>query len=191
MRRAFLRRVIFPFWVMDARKKFRWIAPHLRVDDQVIELGSGMGSLLDELRGEGFDVAACDIDDHSVREDLAPDIYDGRRADYPDGAFDVCILSTVLHHVSDPDALLREALRIAPKVIVIEDIYASEWQRRLTFAMDSLLNWEFLGHPHANRRDCEWRAAFDALGARLLHSQSTPIALFFRQAVYVIEQEAA
>lgn len=39
---------------------------------------------------------------------------------YPDDRFDVSVLMGVLHHVGDPAAALREALRVAPRVVVVE-----------------------------------------------------------------------
>jgi SAM-dependent methyltransferase len=39
---------------------------------------------------------------------------------YPDDSFDVAYFRTVLHHMDDPVAALREALRVAPLLLVIE-----------------------------------------------------------------------
>ena len=106
--------------------------------------------------------------------------------------FDVCLLSTVLHHCSNPDKVLSEALRVSKKVIVVEDIYDTPWRRALTHCFDSILNWEFVGHPHSNRTDAEWKATFKKCHATLVHTQSYNVAVLFRQAVYVIapqEQE--
>ena len=183
------RRLVFPFWLMDARKKFNWMVRHLSHTSKSLELGSGMGSLVHVLREEGFDVVACDVADHSVRYDLAPVLYDGNRTPFDADSFDVCILSTVLHHVPNPDLLIEEALRVAPKVIIIEDIYSSSLQRQITEFADSLLNWEFEGHPHSNRNDEAWRDCFDRLNTTLIHAQSWPVGLIFRQAIYVLSRK--
>ncbi|MBI2362127.1 MAG: methyltransferase domain-containing protein [Elusimicrobia bacterium] len=39
---------------------------------------------------------------------------------YPDDRFDVALLMGVLHHVGDPAAAIAEALRVAPRVVVVE-----------------------------------------------------------------------
>ena len=64
---------------MDARKKYEWIAPQLQSDDEILELGSGMGSVVQVLRHRQHRVAAIDVADHSVRADLRPSLYDGVR----------------------------------------------------------------------------------------------------------------
>jgi SAM-dependent methyltransferase len=39
---------------------------------------------------------------------------------YPDNSFDVALLQAVLHHVPEPIDIIREALRLAPEIIVLE-----------------------------------------------------------------------
>jgi SAM-dependent methyltransferase len=45
---------------------------------------------------------------------------DGHRLPYVDDAFDVAILQAILHHDTDPAATIREALRVARDVLVLE-----------------------------------------------------------------------
>ena len=135
------------------------------------------------------DIASTEIDivDSSYSADLRPDVYDGISFPYNDGAYTTALLLTVLHHTLDPDAILREAARIARRVIIIEDVYDSVWQRKYTKIADSITNLEFFGHPHTNRSDSEWRTTFDTLGFELLHAETRRFAAFFRQAVYIVE----
>ncbi len=44
----------------------------------------------------------------------------GERLPYPDQDFDVAILHSVLHHASSPADVIREALRVAPEIVVME-----------------------------------------------------------------------
>ncbi len=185
--RNWLRRVVFPFWLLDAQKKYRWISDHLNLGDSILELGSGMGSVVHELRRHQHQVTAVDVQDTSVRHDLKPLIYDGERLPFADQAFDVCLLLTVLHHCPNPDQVLSEAGRVARRVIVIEDIYSSDLQRKLTHWLDSLLNWEFQGHPHNNRNDTAWRNSFRKSAMQLLFASKHRVALVFCQAIYVLK----
>ena len=89
----------------------------------------------------------------------APDhYYDGRLLPFPDDSFDVALLITVLHHTKKPIEILKEAIRVAPRIIVMEDLYKNLLQKYLTFAMDSLLNLEFFGHPHTNMTQEQWES---------------------------------
>lgn len=51
-------------------------------------------------------------------------VYDGKKIPFPDQYFDVTILVTVLHHVDDIDALMKDVWRVTKgRVIVVEDVY--------------------------------------------------------------------
>lgn len=45
---------------------------------------------------------------------------DGYKLPFADNAFDVVLLNAVLHHVDDPAGMMREALRVAPAIIILE-----------------------------------------------------------------------
>ena len=181
---------VFSVWCADARRKLNLVRPWLEPDHKILEIGSGPGSVLAAFRAAGYQVGGLDIADSSYRDDLSPTLYDGQVMPYPDGAFDTAMLLTVLHHTPDPDAILREATRIAGRVIIIEDVFETAWQRKYTKVADSITNLEFFGHPHTNRSDAGWRETFGRLHLRLLHGEVHPFALFFRQAVYVVEPSA-
>jgi SAM-dependent methyltransferase len=93
--------------------------------DRLVEIGCGDGALLAELerRGaaatlHGFDVSEAAIRAAHDRGLPSVEVFDGRRLPVGDGSFDVALLSHVLEHVDDPLALLREAARTAPTVVV-------------------------------------------------------------------------
>lgn len=53
-------------------------------------------------------------------------VYDGVKIPFPDQHFDVAIIVTVLHHVHDTDALMKEVWRVTKsRVIIVEDVYHS------------------------------------------------------------------
>ena len=90
------------------------------------------GSLLDVGCGDGTvaraigqavgaqRVAGVDV---KVRPEVAVEVtaYDGTHLPFPDGAFEAVVISDVLHHCVDPRAVLREALRVAARVVAIKD----------------------------------------------------------------------
>jgi SAM-dependent methyltransferase len=169
---------------MDARRKVRWMGESLSGAHRILEIGSGPGSLLEALRAAGHNVAAIDVEDTSYDDSLRPMLFDGVTIPFGDRMFDIALLATTLHHATDPDRLIAEAARIAPRVIVIEDIHRSEAQRRLTLFADSLTNLDFEGHPHNNRDDAGWRAAFARAGLRVNRAETKPYAGLFLQALY-------
>ena len=182
---------VFSVWRADARRKLQLIEPWLDREDRLLEIGSGPGSVLAEFRAAGYQVEGLDVADSSYDETLQAELYDGETMPYEAGAFDTALLLTVLHHTPDPDAILREAARIARRIIIIEDVFESAWQRKYTKVADSITNLEFLGHPHTNRSDPDWRATFKTLELELRHGEGHRLAAIFRQAVYVVEPSGA
>ena len=88
-------------------------------------------------------------------------LYEGAKIPFPDQSFDVTILVTMLHHVSDPRALFEEVRRVTRKrVIVVEDLYHHALGRFWTICRDRLLNMEFMDHPHQFRKHEAWLGFF-------------------------------
>lgn len=163
------------------------LAPLLRKGERILDIGAGGCTVAAGLRELGHDIHPVDIRDQSCVPSLRPQLYDGERLPFTDQSFDVALLITVLHHIADPDQTLREAQRVAKRLIIQEDLYNSTWQRYATYAMDSLLNLEFFGHPHTNRNDAGWRAAFARLGGTVLFFGQKPFWKIFRSGTYVVQ----
>ena len=135
------------------------VTPYLNPKDKILDIGAGICDIDKLLMDADFQITPLDIKNLSLN-DISPILYDGKRMPFQDKSFDVALLLTVLHHTADPEHVLREARRVAQKIIIIEDIFSTPHHRRLTLFMDSLLNFEFVGHPHSNKTDAEWRALF-------------------------------
>ena len=94
----------------------------------LVEIGCGDGALLAELgeRGlapvlDGFELsppAAELAQARSIPGARRIEAFDGADVPAEDGAYDLAVLSHVLEHVPEPMALLREAARVAPAVLV-------------------------------------------------------------------------
>jgi SAM-dependent methyltransferase len=103
-----------------------------------LELGCGDGALLCELhrRGFGGELAGVEIAPAAVEiarsrpEIETVDLYDGMQLAYPDGSYELGILSHVLEHVREPAALLAEAGRICGAVVVEVPLEANVSARR-------------------------------------------------------------
>jgi methionine biosynthesis protein MetW len=92
---------------------------------RVLDLGCGDGSLIAHLRDEkGCDVRGVEL----AREEIAAALGQGLsvvQADldkglegYPDGAFDVVVLSQTIQIMRNPALLLRDMLRVSRRAIV-------------------------------------------------------------------------
>ncbi|MHB9034381.1 MAG: class I SAM-dependent methyltransferase [Anaerolineae bacterium] len=162
-----------------------WLQPA----STILDLGTGRGYLAHYLLACGQVVTPMDVRDSVRAPGIKPIIYDGLHLPASSQRFDYCLLSTVLHHTLQPEALLREAARVSRRLIVIEDIYSSAFSRWITMASCSLANWQFHGHPHSNKSDAGWRETFGALGLQLLDARYAAMlnyVLPFSHAAYLL-----
>ncbi|GAB5522542.1 MAG: hypothetical protein Roseis2KO_04140 [Roseivirga sp.] len=173
-------------WHWDARQKFGRIKPVLSPGAGILDIGSGYGTVTEVLKSNGFEVTAVDVEDQSVRPELKPMVCDGAALPFPSRSFDFSLLLTVLHHTPEPAKVLSEAARVAEKVLVIEDVYSNKLQQYLTYFTDSLLNFEFRGHPHSNKSRAGWQQTCQTLGLEFEVIRSDRFLLFFRQETYLI-----
>ncbi|HRX86095.1 MAG TPA: homoserine O-acetyltransferase, partial [Phycisphaerae bacterium] len=111
----------------------KWVEP----DARVLDLGCGDGRLLERLwatkqtRGVGIEVdeaavlACADRGIPVIQGDLETEL-----AKFPDGAFDVVVCSQTLQALADPDAVLREMLRVG-RTCIVSFTNGAYWRRRL------------------------------------------------------------
>jgi len=185
---AFLRKMYFQKWGKAwVSRKVRPFVHHLNERDTILDIGSGNGLVAYTLRESGYQVTPLDVADLSYAEVVKPIVYDGQQMPFEDKTFDVALLLTVLHHIEEPDKVLQEACRVADRVIIIEDIYNHFFQKKMTFLMDSFINWGYADCPHTNKNDEEWKATFDRMNMNLKAVTYRRVLLFFKQGVYCIE----
>jgi len=106
---------------------------------RVLDIGCGDGALLAELaeRRTDWRLAGIELAERAARLAAARcpkaeiRAYDGETLPYGEREFDLAILSHVLEHVPDPLGLLREAARVARKVIVEVPLEANVSARRM------------------------------------------------------------
>lgn len=185
----FLKRVIAGSIPRRVAIKEERIFQLLPKDGKTLDMGTGNGGLVRALRGRGADITTVDVKDISFFPEVQPVIYDGTTLPFPDQSFDSVTIITVLHHTPDPEVLLREAVRVSRKsMVIMEDIYRNPVQKHLTFFMDSLVNLEFAGHPHTNRDHAGWMETFLRLGLKVVHEEQFRTLGLFRQVVWKLEK---
>ena len=151
-----------------ANNSYNEIKEYLSKDDKILDIGSGTCNICQILKNNLYNCTAVDIKNKSILSNITPIIYDGKKLPFKDKSYDVALLLTVLHHTSNPESILKEAKRVAKRIIIIEDVYLNIFHKYLTFFIDSLSNFEFTKHPHSNKKDIEWKNLFNKLGLSLV-----------------------
>ncbi len=183
-----LRKIVYTLGASRSKKIVTQAEDFLGQSTKIIDIGAGVGNISEILLKKGKKVTAIDVQNLSMVKGFEPIIYDGKKIPFKDSEFDIGLLITVLHHVSDQDNLISEAMRVSNRVIIMEDVFSSVFTKYVTFFFDSLLNFEFLGHPHSNRTDKGWKDFFNKLGLNLLKEGSFNSYFVFRHKVYLLEK---
>lgn len=155
-----------------ARKKFEAARTFVPARATVLDLGCGEGYVGIEAARASARPVLLDIR-RAARVALPFVVADGCRLPFADDSFDVGFLAYVLHHTSDPDAVVRETVRTCRRVVVWESVNASALGRALLRVLDMHAN-ALRGVPHAHLHldvSAGWIARFDRAGATLTHRQ--------------------
>jgi ubiquinone/menaquinone biosynthesis C-methylase UbiE len=104
---------------------------------RILDIGAGKG-LLAQAMVRQFNARVTMVDVASYNQsDLPLTVCDSRALAFANDSFDYAILSYVLHHTCNCDAILREALRVAREVVVIENDVRGTLRQWLTRVIDS------------------------------------------------------
>jgi SAM-dependent methyltransferase len=158
-----------------ARFKWEWIEPHAGNPGRLLDLGAGEGYVGREAATDGWKVELADVIDFN-RTELPLTVIAEPTLPWADGTFDSTILVFVLHHARDPRSVLREAERVtAGRVVVVESVAQSHWDRRWLPFADRLANRVRSGGAMTEQEDhlCfrsaeEWRQLFTEAGLRVV-----------------------
>jgi SAM-dependent methyltransferase len=87
-----------------------------RPGERVLDVGCGVGQVVGRLRQAGFDAYGVDVSEPNIvlARQVCPDcqVYDGRSLPFPDGHFASAGALNVLEHVEEPEAFIRELVRV-------------------------------------------------------------------------------
>lgn len=145
---------------------------------RILDVGCGTGTYVARLRELGRDVEGVELDERYVaaaaERGLPVHQGNGDRLPFDDGAFQTALLFEVIEHVSDPTALIAEALRVAGTVLVttpnIEDFPVLE---RYGFTYHHMIT---LDHLHFFVADDLEKIA-EQIGARVTVERREPLDL--------------
>lgn len=161
---------------------------------RVLDVGCGDGLLTRHLAEEGgLVVRGADV---LVRPAAHVPVvpFDGRRLPFADRAFDWVLLVDVVHHAEDPEGLLREAVRVADRGLVLKDhlLQGPAADATLRF-MDRVSNLRHgVDLPYHYWTPRRWEEAFARLGLRAearrtrLHLYPWPASLLFDRGLHFV-----
>ena len=134
---------------------------------KVLDIGCGDGWLAKLIVDRRSDIAINGID-VLVRERTHIPVkrFDGKVIPYENASFDVVMFVDVLHHLDNPIILLREAVRVARKSLVIKDHTLNGFLAGPTLRfMDWVSNAPHgVALPYNYWREETWREAISTLG---------------------------
>lgn len=141
------------------------LAPLLPAGARVLDVGCGDGRLAVRIRERRPDLT---IEGAEVQPRPGTSIpvtaFDGRTLPFADAAFDAALAVDTLHHAFDPEALLRECARVAPRVVV-KDHLRDPWLARPTLRF---MDWVGNRRHHVSVPDDYWpRRRWDDAFARV------------------------
>lgn len=183
---VFFRSIIYKIGRKRSLEMFDRIKKFLNKNNYILDIGSGTCNLYEILLQNHYKTVSLDVQNLSFVTNLQPMLFDGDKIPFDENKFDVALILTVLHHTPNPEKIIKEAMRVSKCIIIIEDIYDNKFHKYLTYFFDSLLNLEFIGHPHTNKDDRQWKKTFSNLGLKLIDVRYDKSFLFFKQATYYL-----
>ena len=143
------------FWEQRARRNAKYLLPHILESERIIDIGSGSGMIAKVISERiPVDFILVDVIDWNIT-DFPLVLFDGEHIPFPGNAFDVALLIDVLHHSEKEKQLLKEALRVAKKVIIVEEVHHHPKMDLLANISDNL-QWFLYGMPlgihHRNKK---------------------------------------
>jgi SAM-dependent methyltransferase len=134
----------------------------------VLDVGSGDGYLGAVLQTFRPHTRVTGVETHRralTRPGFEPILYDGLHLPFDDASFDAAIVSNVLHHADDQEAVLREVCRVTRRRVIIKDHLARHFLDRWKLALlDQAGNRRFGADTRGTYLDRrQWEAMFSSL----------------------------
>lgn len=150
----FVARVSHKFMMRKARIVWGHIGTFV-AGKKVLDVGMGSGTNNYFLKKKGFETTGIDVDNLSIYSDLKPVVYDGENIPFKKNEFDTAVIVHVLHHCNDGVQVLKEAKRVAKRVILVEDTFRNKFEELVIGSNDAFTNFEFWWHKY--RKVAEWK----------------------------------
>jgi ubiquinone/menaquinone biosynthesis C-methylase UbiE len=133
----------------------------------VLDVGAGDGWLARQIAQQRPDIHIEGIDILVRRDAYIPvSAFDGETIPHPDRSFDAVLFVDVLHHTLKPAGLVREALRVSNRQVVIKDHTCESSLDALTLKlMDRVANQRYsVALPFNYMSRAQWLVLFEQVG---------------------------
>ena len=128
--------VVVPASHERAKNAVSGIIEHVH-GDKVLDLGAGHGLIGEGLQECGKQVTLIDVVDYSLSNLPVLIFEEEDKIPLDDNSVDTCLIYLVLHHSDNPERLLKEAIRVTSKRIIIMEGYVENDH----FAVNSVIDW--------------------------------------------------
>lgn len=103
--------------------KIEFILQHVPVkpETQLLDVGCGNGIFTVPLAKHSNNVLGIDTSENLLKENPHPNVRvgDATRLDFADNSFDVVFEANILHHIGDPEAAVREMVRVSRSHVIL------------------------------------------------------------------------
>ncbi len=160
-----MNRAIIPNFILVAMKARAGLMVNrfsifLTNSKKIIDIGSGTCLIAFHLQREGRKVTPVDIQNNSIYPEIKVIVYDGLKLPFKGKSFDTALLITVLHHTPSPEIVLKEAIRVSDKIIVVETTYENWLGKIFIVFVDTLANLTISVHWNSYKTNSEWQELF-------------------------------
>ena len=174
----------YVWWKPRARKAARYIIPQISIGAAVLDIGAGNGLIAEIIASEKkTQMTLIDVLDWNLSK-FSLLLYDGLRIPFGNKQFDVALLVDVVHHSENEKALIKEAIRVAKKVVLIEEVHEHKGMNILANITDNL-QYILYGMPVGihNRGEVQWLALLQSISP-----SARRVSAYFHHVVYTVEE---